>query len=81
MKSFDNAFDIIESDPVNLKILNEKSNLINSIRDYAELNNMTQLDVAKKIGTEQSRISRLFGGHVSEFSLGWIFKASHKLQE
>ena len=80
MKSYKSAFEILTNDPVKIKMLEKKSSLINEISDHMKNNHLTQKQAAKIIGTEQSRVSRLLNGRMSEFSIDWIFQALLKLQ-
>ena len=80
MKSYKNAFELITDDPVEIKMLEKKSGLVNDISDHIKDNCLTQKQAAEIIGTEQPRVSRLLGGRMSEFSVDWLFKALLKLQ-
>ncbi len=80
MIKVNNAFELTKDCPIKLKVLKEKSDLVDSITDFIENNDLTQKKAAAIVGCEQPRMSRLLGGRMSEFSIGYLFEALAKLQ-
>ena len=64
MKSFKSSFELITDDPVKVKLLQTKSDLMDDvvemIRYKIDTLEWTQSDVAVMLGVTQPRISRLF---------------------
>lgn len=46
-----------------------RAKLMSDLREYIELNDMTQMEAAEKLGVAQSRISDLVRGKWEKFSL------------
>ena len=80
MRTYDNAFELCTDDPIKVKELTIKSDLMNWIRDRMESKKLTQVQVAEILGVQQPRISRLLTGNISDFSIGWLTMAKIKLQ-
>ncbi len=68
-KVFDSVFDAIadtEGEAMNLKI---RASLMNQVIDQIEAEGWTQSEAAKRLGITQPRVSDLFRGKLSKFSL------------
>lgn len=76
MKSYKNSFEILTDDPVKLKMLQARSDLMDEvvslIRYRIDNCDYTQENVAVMLGVTQPRISRLLNGKFSEFSLSML---------
>jgi predicted XRE-type DNA-binding protein len=76
MKKHKNAFELIESNPVKLKVMALKNDLMNEvidlIRHKIDYCNYTQTDVAVMLGVTQPRISKLLNGNFSDFSIDML---------
>lgn len=76
MKSYKNSFELLTDDPVKLKMLKVKSDLMDEVISLIKYKidscDYTQLDVAVMLGVTQPRISRLLGGGFSEFSIDML---------
>ena len=80
MKELNNAFELCSDDPVKVKELTIKADLMLWIRKRMETKKLTQVKVAEILGVQQPRISRLLTGNISDFSIGWLTMAKIKLQ-
>ena len=82
MEIYNDAFDAIyKDDPAKARLMKTKSDLMDKICDHLKSENITQLEASKIIGCQQPRVSRLIGGKISEFSLGWLYLAMDKLEQ
>jgi len=68
-QKFDNVFDAIadtEGEALNLKL---RASLITEVIDQIEAEKWTQAEAAERLGITQPRVSDLFRGKLSRFSL------------
>jgi len=68
-QKFDNVFDAIadtEGETLNLKL---RASLITEVIDQIEAEKWTQAEAAERLGITQPRVSDLFRGKLSRFSL------------
>lgn len=76
MTEYESAFELIEDNPVKLKLLKAKAELFNevvSLVNYRIRNcDYTQQDVAVMLGVVQPRISDLMNGKFSKFSISML---------
>jgi predicted XRE-type DNA-binding protein len=79
MNSYDNAFEIVTDDPVEIANLIMKSNMMNCITDLLNNKGLTQEQSAKLLDVKQSCISALKNGKISEFSVGALMDILSKL--
>jgi len=83
MKSFKNSFELVTDDPVKIKLLQTKSDLMDEVAGLIEykINNCsyTQRDIAVMLGVTQPRISRLLSGKFSEFSIDMLTQFKYGL--
>lgn len=68
-KSTGNVFADLGFDPAESAILNMRAKLINDLREYIASSEMTQTEVAVRLGITQSRVSDLARGKWQKFSL------------
>jgi predicted XRE-type DNA-binding protein len=84
MDKLESAFELITDDPVKIKLLQAKSDLMDEVIGlikYRLVNcEYTQLEVATMLGVTQPRISRLLNGKFSEFSIDMLTKFKYGLE-
>ena len=68
MKQYANAFELLTSDSHAIKILNLKSEMMNTIIETIKSNGWTQKKAAEHLGLSQPRLSNLHNGKISKFS-------------
>ena len=66
---FESVWDAIEDTPVEAENMKLRSSLMIAIRDHLERNEVTQAEVAKRLGVTQPRVSDLMRGKINLFSL------------
>ena len=69
VESTGNVFSDLGFEPGEATILEMRAKLMSDLREYIELNDMTQMEAAEKLGVAQSRISDLVRGKWEKFSL------------
>tara|TARA_R110000764_G_scaffold236092_1_gene330979 strand:- start:44 stop:289 length:246 start_codon:yes stop_codon:yes gene_type:complete len=79
MKAYDSAFDLI-GDPVESKLLQEKNTLMNSILDNIMTLEINQIDAAFIMGVTQPRVSDLYQGKISKFTMDILFKMNERIK-
>lgn len=79
MKTFNNAFELLTSDPEELKQYNLRSNMMDAIVDIIDNKGWTQKEAAEFLGVSQPRISNLKNGRISKFSIDMLMGMLTKL--
>ncbi len=79
MKSYNNAFELITNDKSEIALLTERSRLMNEITDKVKELGLTQKEAAKAMKVTQPRVSDLFNGRMSGFSLDRLFLMSFRI--
>ena len=79
MKSYKNAFELITNDKSEIALLTERSRLMNAITDNVAALGLTQKEAAKIMKVTQPRVSDLFSGKISKFSLGRLFLMNFRI--
>ncbi|MGH9550737.1 MAG: helix-turn-helix domain-containing protein [Terriglobales bacterium] len=67
-----NVFVDVGFDPPEAEMLLLKSYLLDKLQDAVAASNQTQVQLAKRLGTDQSKISKIKRGKITEFSLDRI---------
>lgn len=78
MKTYDSAFDLI-GDAAESKLLQEKNCLMNSILAKIMSLEINQVDAASIMGVTQPRVSDLYQGKISKFSMDILFKMNERI--
>lgn len=71
-KSSGNVFNNLGFDAQESEELLLKSYLFHDLQDAVRASKMTQVEVAKILGTDQSKVSKILRGNMSEFSMDRI---------
>ena len=69
VNSSGNVFADLGFDSAEAAILQMRSRLMNDLRNYIEVNKLTQTEAAQRFGVTQSRVSDLIRGKWERFSL------------
>lgn len=77
--SFKSVWDAIESDPIRVKNLKLRSELLMRIAEELRAKGLTQAEAAKVLRVTQPRVSALMQGKIEEFRLDTLVDISHRL--
>ena len=69
IESFDNVWDAIEDDPVEVARLTMLSSMMITLRRHIKSQSWTQKEAAQRLGVTQPRISDLMRGKINLFSI------------
>lgn len=79
-KSSGNVFIDLGFDAQEAEELLLKAHLFHHLQDAIRASNMTQMEVARLLGTDQSKVSKILRGKISEFSMDRITSYLLKLR-
>ena len=69
---YKNVFEALEDDPAVAYNLRLRSEMMNELRSYIEIEGITQEEAAGRMGVTQSRISDLVRGKVDQFTIDML---------
>ena len=69
METYECVWDALENTPLEAERMRVKSNLMMRIRDIIDENGWSQTEAAKHCGVTQPRMSDLYRGKISKFSI------------
>ncbi|WP_305843055.1 helix-turn-helix domain-containing protein [Photobacterium leiognathi] len=74
-----NIFELLIDDPVELKLVTMKSDLMILLTSYINDNSLTQKEAAKLMGITQPRVSSLVNDDIEKFSIDKLIEMALKL--
>lgn len=78
-QSFKSVWDAIEDDPIRVKNLKLRSELLIRISEELRAKGLTQAGAAKVLHITQPRVSALMQGKIEEFRLDSLVDMTHRL--
>lgn len=79
MKSYNSAFELISDDPAEVALMEYKGQLMISIRDIIEKEDLMHGDAADIMLASSTEVGCLLMGQISKFTLEWLFLAEKRL--
>jgi len=76
---YSNIFDAITDDPVEAADLKFRADLMLLLREYFRAQKATQLDICRRLGVPQPRVSELLTGKIDKFSADKLIGFAAKL--
>lgn len=70
---------LLKSDQTDKIVWSIKTRLATSIEEYRQANNLTQKEIAQKLGVNQPRYSNLKNGSLDKFSIDQLIKLNVKI--
>jgi predicted XRE-type DNA-binding protein len=78
-QSYKSVWDAIEDDPIRVKNLKLRSELLIRISEELRAKGLTQAEAAKVLHITQPRVSALMQGKIEEFRLDSLVDMTHRL--
>ena len=78
-RTFKSVWDAIEDDPIRVKNLKLRSELLMRIAEELRAKELNQAEAAKVLRVTQPRVSALMQGKIEEFRLDSLVDMSHRL--